>query len=229
MVYCAPIGLPLTQSDQLVTDTLIKCKNLLCERDNRVLFNALSFEVQAGQILQVAGANGAGKTTLLRLMAGLYGNYDGHIRWPNAHACDESPQQHFLYLGHRAGLRDELSAIENLRWWCALHYCSDQGIDVALAKVGLAGYEDVAASSLSAGQRRRVMLALLWVAEKPVWLLDEPFTALDQAAVELIEARIKEHAESGGAVVYSSHHRLAGDVTHLHLGGQAQMPEDACS
>lgn len=191
---------------------------LACERDDRELFSGLSFSLAAGEMLQVAGENGAGKTTLLRMLSGLHGGYAGKIHWPAARQADQDPRQQMLFIGHRSGLRDELTALENLAWWCALHQQSLTGCEQALAGLGLRGFEDVPVSTLSAGQKRRVMLATLWLADKRVWLLDEPFTALDVGGVEQLEARMTDHCRQGGAVVYSSHHSLSAVARTIVLG-----------
>lgn len=196
---------------------LLHTTDLFCERDGRVLFSALDWQARGGEIWQVAGPNGAGKTTLLRVLAGLHGFYEGTCQWPQWRTAGEDPRQHLLYLGHRAGLREELTPRENLSWWLALHG-AQADTDEALAIVGLAGYETVPCAQLSAGQKRRVALSLLWLMDKPVWLLDEPFTALDVDGVALVEQRLRAHAAAGGLVIYSSHHRFDEAVRHVRLG-----------
>jgi heme exporter protein A len=201
--------LPLLQADQLT-----------CERDDRVLFEALSFSAYAGQVWQLAGPNGSGKTTLMRIISGLHGDFSGRLSWPAASAGHEDPRQQLLSIGHRSGLRTELTPLENLRWWLALHQCE---LNVAqaeqvLAQLGLAGYETVPVAQMSAGQTRRVALSLLWLLDKSVWLLDEPFTALDADGVTLIEGRLRELADNGALVLYSSHHRVNGEARQIRLG-----------
>jgi heme exporter protein A len=219
VIYSAPVGKYPEHTP--VQSALLHISDLACERDDRELFAGLSLRASGGDIVQVAGANGSGKTTLIRALAGLFGGFTGTIDWPLYRQQGSDPREQMLYLGHRAGLRDELTARENLRWWCALHRCASSGTDAALAMVGLAGFEDVPVQQLSAGQRRRVMLSLLWSAPKQVWLLDEPFTALASDGVTQVEARIREHAAGGGLVLYSSHHRLDADVRHVRLGQMA--------
>ena len=199
---------------------ILRCEGLSCERDERVLFRGLCMEVRAGDLLQVVGPNGAGKSSLLRIVAGLLGYDEGQLSWPAALSGGRDFRQDLLFLGHRTGVRDELSALENLAWWCCLHRQprSLGQRQAALEQVGLRGFEDVPVATLSAGQTRRVMLALLWLVDKPVWLLDEPFTALDTDGVAQLEARLREHAGDGGTVIYSSHHRLSDQVRHLRLG-----------
>ena len=202
--------LPLLQADQLT-----------CERDDRVLFDGLCFAARAGEIWQVAGPNGAGKTTLMRVIAGLHGDFSGRFDWPAALAAGQDPRQQLLTIGHRPGLRVELTPLENLRWWLALHQ-ADLNIvraEQVLARLGLAGYETVPVAQMSAGQARRVALSMLWLVDKSVWLLDEPFTALDVDGVALIEGRLRELAGAGGLVLYSSHHRVNGEARQIRLGG----------
>jgi heme exporter protein A len=204
-----------------VTDLpLLQAEQLTCERDDRTLFEGLSFRAFAGEIWQVAGPNGAGKTTLLRIIAGLHGHYDGEVRWPDAEVAGLDPRQQLLTIGHRAALRTELTPLENLRWWLALHQqrLQPERVEAALVQLGLAGYDTVPVAQLSAGQTRRVALSLLWLLDKRVWLLDEPFTALDADGVVLIETRLRELAANGALVLYSSHHRLNGEARQIQLG-----------
>lgn len=195
---------------------LLQTTDLCCERDERVLFSGLNWQARGGEIWQIAGVNGAGKTSLLRILAGLHGHFEGEFQWPQWRANGDDPRQHQLYLGHRAGLREELTARENLHWWLALHGVQAD-TDAALATVGLAGYETIPCAQMSAGQKRRVALALLWLLPKNVWLLDEPFTALDVEGVALVEQRLRAHAQAGGLVIYSSHHRFDDAVRHVRI------------
>ncbi|WP_245932449.1 cytochrome c biogenesis heme-transporting ATPase CcmA [Isoalcanivorax indicus] len=200
---------------------LLTVEALACERDDRLLFSDMAFTARAGEIWQVAGPNGAGKTTLLRILAGLFGFYEGVLRWRQ----DLVLRQAMLYLGHRPGLREELSPLENLTWLSALHgQCDDNALMEALAAAGLAGFEDLPVAHLSAGQKRRVALARLWLPGKPVWILDEPFTAIDAEGIALVEERLRHHAAQGGLVIYTSHHRLAADTRQILLGqGAAEV------
>lgn len=171
------------------------------ERGGRQLFSDLSFAIGAGQLVQIEGANGAGKTSLLRILSGLsrYG-FEGRVE---RHAP-------MLYLGHLPAVKALLTPRENLAWHVAgeAQY-SDDEIEEALASVGLYGYEDVPSHALSAGQHRRVNLARLYLSRCPLWLLDEPFTAIDKAGVAELEALMVRHVEQGGAVVLTSHQPLA--------------------
>lgn len=195
---------------------------LFCERDARVLFSGLSFSANSGEIWQVVGPNGAGKTTLLRILAGLFQFFDGDVQWQGVGRHDTKP---LLYLGHRAGLREELTAAENLSWLAALHRQPQGDIAAALSQVGLRGYEDVSVADMSAGQKRRVALARLWLPGKQVWILDEPFTALDVDGVAMMESRLREFANEGGLVIYTSHHKVDEDCKIIQLGKQARQHE----
>lgn len=193
---------------------LLEARSLSLLRGGRELFKDLSFTVQPGQLWQVDGPNGAGKTSLMRILCGLsrYG-YEGEVDRPVP----------FLYLGHHAAVKALLTPRENL----ALHTSgaqrySDAQIEAALAGVGLYGYEDVPSHTLSAGQHRRVNLARLSLSLSPLWLLDEPFTAIDKKGVSELEALLQAHVERGGAIVMSSHQALSVscDVHVLRLGGE---------
>lgn len=178
-------------------------ESLSLERGGRQLFSDLSFEVHPGQLIQIEGANGAGKTSLMRILAGLsrYG-FEGRVE-------RHSPM---LFLGHLAAVKAMLTPRENLAWHVSGEgEFSDVAIEDALAKVGLYGYEDVPSHALSAGQHRRVNLARLYLSTSPLWLLDEPFTAIDAKGVGELEALKVEHVKRGGAVVLTSHQTLATD------------------
>lgn len=195
-----------------MTDIFLQTRQLTCERDWRVLFSGLELQLSAGQMLQVSGPNGSGKTSLLRLLAGLMQPSEGEILFkgqPLARQRDELARNS-LWIGHAAGIKGLLSPLENLAWLTALqHGASDEAIAAALVAVGLTGFEDVACHTLSAGQQRRVALARLYLPDTPpLWILDEPFTALDKKAVAQLEQHLAQHCEQGGMVIFTTHHEL---------------------
>jgi len=180
-----------------VPETLLTVRDVAIERGYRRLLSGVSFSVQTGELWQLAGANGVGKTSFLRALAGLASfGVCGEI------ALHDIP----LYQGHLPGLKSLLTPMENLRYHPSGGVSPDNDhIRIALSTVGLAGYEGEPVHTLSAGQQRRVGLARLWLSEARLWLLDEPFTALDVAGATLLRERLLEHVERGGAVVFTSH------------------------
>lgn len=197
---------------------------LACERDGRMLFENLDLHLHAGDMLQISGPNGCGKTSLLRLLCGLMQPTAGRVVL-DAQPVDRGPAapgSKLLWIGHAPALKDVLTPLENLSWLSALHQPADAGaIATALDAVGLAGFEDVPCHTLSAGQQRRVALARLYLPGPPLWLLDEPFTALDRQGIEQLEKHLAEHCEHGGMIVMTTHHslsRLPAGYRDLDLG-----------
>lgn len=187
---------------------MLEARKLLCERDERVLFSDLSFQVSAGEWIQVTGGNGAGKTTLLRLLTGLSRPDAGEVCWQAQplHRVRDSYHQNLLWIGHQPGIKTRLTALENLRFF---HQDGDSAKCLAaLAQAGLAGYEDIPVNQLSAGQQRRVALARLWLTRATLWILDEPFTAIDVNGVERLTQRMAQHTEEGGIVILTTHQPL---------------------
>jgi len=189
---------------------MLEVNHLGCIRGERTLFSDLSFSLNPGELIQVAGANGSGKTSLLRLLCGLTVPIMGDIHWKGAKAKGEEFHRDLLYLGHHAAVKEELTALENLRIASDFADSSlpiDQALS-ALHRIGLEGREHLPTKVLSQGQKRRVMLARLLVSSAPLWILDEPLTALDVHAVELIQARLAEHLASQGMVILTTHQTL---------------------
>jgi heme exporter protein A len=188
---------------------LLELRDLGCERDERLLFSGLNLQLAAGDVVQIGGPNGAGKTTLLRALAGISSDYLGQILYagqalPEA-SWDFSRDR--LYLGHLPGIKKSLTPSENLAWYQA-QTGGRISIDEALAAVGLYGYEDTPCYQLSAGQLRRVALARLHLAQARIWILDEPFTAIDKLGVSQLEALIARQSAQGGVVILTSHQDL---------------------
>lgn len=190
--------------------TMLEAAHLTCQRGERTLFTNLSFTLGAGELLQIAGPNGSGKTSLLKLLCGLSPPFAGEIRWLGAPARGEDFRRQLFYLGHQHAVKEELSALENLQISAELadEALSDVEALDALDRIGLAGREHLPAKVLSQGQKRRVALARLLVSKAPLWILDEPLTALDTAAVDLIQARLAAHLANQGSVVLTTHQAL---------------------
>jgi heme exporter protein A len=186
---------------------------LTCVRGGREVFSALSFEALAGELLAVTGRNGSGKTSLLRLIAGLLTPAGGSLALEGSDAELTLPEQAH-YLGHRDALKPALSVLENLQFWRDFLGGKPSDAAESLAAVGLAHAAHLPAAYLSAGQRRRLSLARLLAVRRPVWLLDEPTTALD-----MIAGLMREHLTSGGLIVAATHAPLGLASRELRIGG----------
>ena len=195
-----------------MTEVVLQTEKLACERDWRLLFNNLDLEICRGQMVQISGPNGSGKTSLLRLLAGSMPPTSGRImfRQQDLHKQRHELSKNFLWIGHAAGIKGLLTPEENLSWLTALQQqASAEEITAALYSVGLKGFHDMPCHRLSAGQQRRVALARLHLPQAPLlWILDEPFTALDKQAVADLELHLAQHCEQGGVVLFTTHHEL---------------------
>ena len=194
---------------------LLETRDLACVRGRRSLFRGLDVKLLPGQLLRVTGPNGAGKTSLLRMLCGLLAPAQGQVLWQGQplRAVREDFHRQLIYLGHAAALKDDLSPLENLQVALRL---GGQAPDApaarqALADAGLRGREQVPSRILSQGQRRRAALARLPLGDALLWVLDEPFNALDTAATAWLLGLVEGQLRRGGAVVLTSHQGVALD------------------
>jgi heme exporter protein A len=199
--------------------TRLEAIELECIRDDRVLFSNLEFTLTSGEMLLLEGRNGSGKTSLLRILCSIRLPDAGRVTW-----CGQDIQRlgpdyhaHIAYVGHRDGIKQDLTPQENLRMAQALGKPSpDNDIDGVLDGFGLYGFEDVPTRNLSAGQQRRLALARLRVTDSSLWILDEPFTSLDRHGIGVFESMMADHTAQGGMIVLTTHHRVTTHDTPVH-------------
>ena len=194
---------------QVSPSPLLSATGLSCIRGTQTLFTGLSLQLDSGQWLYLQGENGAGKTSLLRILAGLAQPADGTVFWQGSPISKQRSDYHadMLYLGHHASLKEDLTLTENLRGLMAMDglKVTDAAIRDALSRMGLAKRQHLPARVLSAGQKRRGLLARLLLRPARLWILDEPFNALDVKAIADLQACLKVHLQEGGMVVLTSH------------------------
>lgn len=192
---------------------MLEVRDLECVRGDHCLFTGLNFQLQGGELLRLRGSNGSGKTSLLRTLCGLLEPAAGEVLWQGHNIRTQRDEFHaeLLYLGHHNGIKSELTGFENLSISNALRgeALSEEQIYAALGQIGLAGREDLPTQVLSQGQKRRVALARLLLSNAALWVLDEPFTALDAAAVTQLAGLIEAHLQKGRMVVYTTHQEVA--------------------
>jgi heme exporter protein A len=205
---------------------MLEVHELECIRGDRKLISDLSFKLVPGELLHLRGKNGSGKTTLLRAICGLFDPSQGYIEWRGKRlkSFEEEYRAEILYLGHKAGINDDLSGEENLRFLADMRSleCSREQAWNSLSRMGLAGFEDLPCKVLSQGQKKRVSLAQLMLSNAALWLLDEPFTALDTDAIDVVQKVIAKHVEAGGMVLLTTHQEVeitSVRVSRLVLGG----------
>ncbi|WP_457934009.1 cytochrome c biogenesis heme-transporting ATPase CcmA [Pseudoalteromonas sp. SCSIO 43210] len=196
---------------------MLHIKSVTCIKQDRCLFADLNFSLNNGQIMQLAGPNGAGKTSLLRIVAGFSAPDEGAILYqelPISKYYEEYARE-LLFIGHKTGVNTQLSAVENVSHWLQINGYSEPELYPILAKLGLVGLEDVPVRMLSAGQQRRVALVRLWLSDAKLWVLDEPFTALDKSGVAFLQQRFTEHLQRGGAILLTTHQDLTTHFSNL--------------
>jgi heme exporter protein A len=192
------------------TEICLQAHELGCVRDDRELFSDLSFSLQPHQALLVEGRNGSGKSTLLRILCGIREQDSGEVSWCGkpVNRLGSAYHAHLTYVGHQDGNKLDLTALENLRVAQALDKPSSLAPEEALDRVGLYGYEDILVRNMSAGQRRRLALARLLVIDCRLWILDEPYTALDRESRVIFHEQLENHTAQGGMLVMAAHHDL---------------------
>lgn len=195
---------------------MLEVRELECVRGDHRLFAGLNFTLQAGELLHLRGSNGSGKTSLLRTLCGLMIPESGQVLWQgeNIRSLRDEYFSCLTYLGHLGAIKGDMTAWENLRLFARLEGFAvpEQQIADALIQMGLAGREELPTMVLSAGQKRRVALARLLTSKAALWVLDEPFTALDVKAVDLLKQVIGKHMQAGGLVVLTTHQEVDLDV-----------------
>ena len=185
---------------------LLAARGLGFARNDEPVFGPLDIAVDAGEALLIRGDNGAGKTTLLRVLAGLLRPETGQIEIDGHRTDAPSRTRALAYLGHLPALKADLGALENLEFLCGLQgRRRGQSCDAAMRIVGLDGYQDTLARQLSAGQKKRLSLARIWLSPAPVWLLDEPYANLDLDGIELVNRMVQAHLREGGAALVTTH------------------------
>ncbi|SIT70323.1 heme exporter protein A [Ectothiorhodosinus mongolicus] len=190
-------------------DQTLEVRDLVLERGERELFHGLAFKLDSGELLQLAGRNGSGKTSLLRVLCGLSRPLQGEVLWngQSLSAQEDGPAAHLAYLAHLNASKEELNAEENIRLSSAL-----QGRNIGreeawemLGQLDLRGFEDLPVKFLSQGQKRRVALAKLLLSARPLWIMDEPFAALDVQVIQVLKACMEDQLKRGGMIVLTTH------------------------
>jgi len=203
--YAAPVNIMPSVSSSSPSPTLLAVTALVFSRNDELVFGPLGFHVDHGEALLVQGGNGAGKTTLLRVLAGLLRADSGRVVLAGQDAEASRRARMLAYLGHLPAFKADLSAMHNLRFLCDLHGARAVSLVEAMRMVGLAGYEDAPARQLSAGQKKRLSLARIWLSPATLWLLDEPYANLDLEGIELVNRMVRAHLDAGGAALVTTH------------------------
>jgi heme exporter protein A len=192
---------------------VLKLENLSYEREDKALFSNLTLKISLGTFVNVVGPNGAGKTSLLKVLAGLWQPTTGSLEWDKKSLPLEAPLfwAELLYIGHQSQLQPTLTPLQNLKWWITINSLERptiEEIEAALVHVGLKAFLHLPCEMLSRGQRQRVLLARLWVSPPLCWILDEPFTALDEAGILAVKHRFEEHLLQSGIIIVATHQPL---------------------
>jgi heme exporter protein A len=215
-------------TDAPASPALLAVNGLRFARDTQPVFGPLHFSVDTGEALLVQGDNGAGKTTLLRVLAGLLPAEAGTVVIDGRPAGRGACAHAMAYLGHLPGLKADLSALENLEFLCGLHGRRPKQLPAdAMAVSGLAGYEDAPVRQLSAGQKKRLSLARLWLSPAPLWLLDEPYANLDLDGINLVNRMISAHLRDGGAALVTTHGAYAAPPVRTRMLAMAAPQAEA--
>ncbi len=187
----------------------LQVENLSCERQDRLLFENLSFEASAGQLIRVHGKNGSGKSTLLKTISGLLKPTAGFVNWKKTGIAALYTNYHkqLTYIGHKPAVKSELTVAENIRHLLSFRQqqVGQTQINQVLSTLSIDLYEDVEAGFLSQGQQRRISLSRLWLEDSELWILDEPYTALDKDAVKLVNTVMQRFLQAGNIVILTSH------------------------
>jgi len=199
------------------TPALLAVTALAFSRNDEPVFGPLDFHVGRGEALLVQGGNGAGKTTLLRVLAGLLHADNGQVML-DGHVADTQYRARVVaYLGHLPAFKADLSAWQNLQFLCELHGARAVSLTQAIHLVGLAGYEETPARQLSAGQKKRLSLARIWLSAATLWLLDEPYANLDLDGIDLVNRMVRAHLDDGGAALVTTHGAYAAPPVRTRL------------
>lgn len=191
---------------------MLSTNQLACLRGDRLLFKNINFELNTGELLYVLGENGSGKSSLLRMLCNLLSPSEGEVYWhrKNTKQIKEEYLSSLFYLGHLNALKDDLTALENLQIGLGLanNKCNKHALVDALDAMGILNCANLPFFVLSQGQKRRVALAKLWLTSAKLWILDEPFVALDHHSIEVLSMRLSQHISSGGMAIITTHQEV---------------------